>query len=320
MDRHSLFHRIPILFLLVISVSYAGVDADPVKAAQQHLQEINHNAATTTQELQRLQSDLTVILQEEPAVAAEYAKVAEELEQAFDKAKQDDKQAHDNAMIASFRFNRIDRKHTRFMDKKQEKLAAIESAQQQLEQMKQQLIVSQQQLAELKEQQINNQASMLAEKKRQAQLVAALAQQQKSQPAKLPEVKKTIKSAPKVSEKVVAPSWPSLDNPDSSDLKYARTELARLQALPKQSSSLGRVKLRSTCSDNKELEYLGEHIHSASLTVQGELCKFTLYNQDFWFTLPASQSKQYRLVYDTNSISSPQLFLFDEQLLLDTAK
>lgn len=318
MDCHRLFHCILTIFLFVINTSPAS--GDSVKEVQQQVQDVKHSTAIAEQELQKLQSDLAIILHEEPEIVAEYAQVSDELGKAFDEANKEDKQAHDNAMIASFRFNRIDRKHTRFMDKKQEKLAAIESTRQQLAQLRKELIFGQQQLAELKDEQIKNQALILAENKRQAQIVAALAQQRKVQAANKTKPPKVVEPEHTVTEGAVEPGWPSLDSPSHSSISYAQIEMARLQALPKKQSLLGRVKLRSTCGDNQELEYLGENIYSATIIAQGGLCKFTLYNKDFWFTLPVSHAMQYRLVYDTSSISSPQLFVFDEQLLLETVK
>lgn len=330
MDYRSYLSGAFVALFMFLSAHTCFAATTTITELQQRTQTLQKNIAEAEHALPKLQSTLAEIETDEPAVAKEYADVSAELEQSFEKAKNEDTEAVNDAMIVSFRFNRIDRKHERFQEKKQETVDAITNTQTDIDRWRAEIALNDEKIAELKEAENARQLALAAEKLA-ADKAAIKAQQLKKDVAaaavaapmvaaksKTPDVaSNTAAEKTRSAEQSSATSmatWPDIENASSAQITFAKQELARLTALPDQKSVLGRVRVRSSCGD-ENLDYVGGAIYSSVVELSGNVCKFTVFNDEFWFTLTNPQPAKYRFIYDTTSISSPKMFVFEERIL-----
>lgn len=116
-------------------------------------------------------------------------------------------------------------------------------------------------------------------------------------------------------------SWPYLSEGSAADIAYAQSRLIQLEARKREGKAdkppLKSVAIEARLSfGSAEMEYLGDDIFSLVKTVKAGRQTFTLFNQEHWHTIPASDDDtSYRILFDVSSISQPKLFLFKESLI-----
>jgi hypothetical protein len=136
--------------------------------------------------------------------------------------------------------------------------------------------------------------------------------------AKLPPIKKIKTPTPAPIKKPTHKAqWPSLEKPHPADIKFAKASIA--SAL-KQLNQGEKPLLPKVIAEAKQsfgsirMSYIGDDLYSVTTTAKAGNLKISVFKKDFWVTIPKDDTP-YRIIYDTTSLSKPNLYVIENSLL-----
>ena len=122
------------------------------------------------------------------------------------------------------------------------------------------------------------------------------------------------KTTPKV-------SWPSLAEKTEASVAFAKQEFLRLNSEKDGKGVLGDIKIRSRLSGTQKMNYLSSGVYSTRIQLEQGVNELRILKERYLVTLKTDGIKRnvkdsfYRVIFDVSSLSNPQLFLFDDELL-----
>ncbi|GAA5315699.1 MAG: hypothetical protein AseanaTS_09040 [Candidatus Pelagadaptatus aseana] len=306
---NSLFIAIVMATLWIVAPTSWAQNSELQKIQQQR-QELSDEYDTLKSRLQRQRTDLEEAKQS-------LSKTKAEMTEVFARAKTDPternvRQATLISITHNRKLDRVERVENRVADT-QQRLTGIEISQAKLTRNE----------ASIK-QKLAQQEKLRQQQKRQAEL-AANAKREASQKKNVtkPAAKPVVVSKPEPPKQPVKPArkagWPSLKQPHSDDIRFAKAAInaAQKQLEKGDKALLPKVFIVAKQSfGSKRMSYIGDDLYSVTAPLNAGNQKVTLFKTDFWIDVPSDSHLQpHRIIYDTTSLSKPQLYIIKEEQL-----